>query len=225
MYRPSTSKPRGICKYYTSPRGCFQGDRCKFLHGEQETLTPYDKSKTCRYFAQGYCKRGADCWFRHVVPDANTPGAAHAPPPMTADATICGICLEEPTTFGLLSGCSHIFCCLRNWRDREGKNEEMLFSHVNKKCPYCRTFSKSVTPSSHFYPDGHPGKAAAIERHKASTSRIPCRYFQESQPNDRFCPFGRDCIYLHENEDGTPYIFHAGVDHYMRVRHNLTLLI
>ena len=60
--RPVTSKARGICKYYTTPRGCFAGESCKFLHqqpdcetkeGEQPPLTPYDKSKRCKYFDQG----------------------------------------------------------------------------------------------------------------------------------------------------------------------------
>ncbi|TFY78815.1 hypothetical protein EWM64_g5196 [Hericium alpestre] len=130
---------------------------------------------------------------------------------------MCGICLEVPTTFGLLSDCSHIFCldCLRTWRDRDGKNEDMLYSRVNKKCPYCRTASKFVTPSSLFYPTGHPGKAAAVERYKASMARIKCKYFLESKPNDRFCPFGRDCLYQHQNDDGTPYVFKHGTDYYM----------
>jgi hypothetical protein len=57
--RPSTSKPRGICRYYTHPRGCFAGDKCKFLHGEPPIaddppmLTPYDKAKRCDFYARG----------------------------------------------------------------------------------------------------------------------------------------------------------------------------
>jgi len=86
---------------------------------------------------------------------------------------------------------------------------------MHKKCPYCRTLSKFVIPSSHFYPNGHPGKAAALGRYKASLQRIPCRYFAASNPNSRFCPFGRDCMYQHQNEDGTPYIFNKGVDFHM----------
>lgn len=60
--RPSTSKPRGVCRYYTQPRGCFAADKCKFLHGEPPIeakpddppmLTPYDKAKRCVFYAQG----------------------------------------------------------------------------------------------------------------------------------------------------------------------------
>lgn len=60
--RPSTSKPRGVCRYYNQPRGCFAGDNCKFLHGEPSIeakpddlpmLTPYDKAKRCDFYARG----------------------------------------------------------------------------------------------------------------------------------------------------------------------------
>ncbi|KXN86635.1 putative E3 ubiquitin-protein ligase makorin-1 [Leucoagaricus sp. SymC.cos] len=55
--RPRTSKPRGICKYYITPRGCFAGSSCKFLHGAAEQLdpqepllTPYDAAKRCKFY-------------------------------------------------------------------------------------------------------------------------------------------------------------------------------
>ncbi|KAH9072112.1 hypothetical protein EDB83DRAFT_196514 [Lactarius deliciosus] len=212
MERPVTSKSRGICRYYNTQRGCFAGNKCKFQHGEHENITPFDKNKTCRYFAAGYCKRGEKCWFRHVLPaDLTT-----APD----DSLICAICMEEPVIFGLLADCSHVFCidCIRNWRGQESSSEDVTFSRLHKKCPYCRTLSKFVIPSSHFYPSGHPGKTAALERYKASLQRIPCRYFTASKPDSRYCPFGRDCMYQHQNEDGTPYIFNKGADFHMPQR-------
>ena len=43
------------------------------------------------------------------------------------------------------------------------------------------------------------------------------RYFENSQPGRRHCPFGKECFYKHENDDGTPYVFHRGADYYMQV--------
>jgi hypothetical protein len=65
--RPVTSKARGFCKYYATERGCFAGDKCKFLHSapklggetnvnepnEPPLLTPYDQTKRCKFFDQG----------------------------------------------------------------------------------------------------------------------------------------------------------------------------
>ncbi|KAH9975929.1 hypothetical protein BGW80DRAFT_71953 [Lactifluus volemus] len=213
MQRPVTSKSRGICRYYNTPRGCFAGDSCKFLHGEHEKLTPYDKNKTCRYFAAGYCKRGEKCWFRHVTP-ANTTTANTSEPP------ICAICMEVPVTFGLLVDCSHVFCidCIRMWRGQGNSSDDLSLTHMHKTCPYCRISSKYVIPSSHFYPSGHPGKAHIIEQYKESLQRVSCKYFAASNPENRFCPFGRDCLYQHLNEDGTRYVFERGADYYMLQR-------
>ncbi len=101
--RPVTSKARGICRYYTTPQGCFAGRTCKFLHGKEEKITPYDKSKTCKFYAAGYCKRGAKCWFVHAQPDASSSGFAAVEVPDTDEYEhICCICYEEPVTYGLL---------------------------------------------------------------------------------------------------------------------------
>lgn len=170
-------------------------------------------------FDQGYCKRGATCWFRHVYPDtaAATLLAEVAPrPPSPEEPLACSICLEPPVTFGLLSGsflatvychtsvdilcsanCSHIFCieasetllsflsfylissfvqCLRKWRDPKDKGGEIIESRVNKKCPYCRTYSRLIIPSSHYYPDGHQGKAETLDKYKGSLARVHCKY-------------------------------------------------
>lgn len=226
--RPATSKARGLCKYYGTPRGCFAGAGCKFLHGEGERLTPYDKNKTCRFFAAGFCKRGADCWFVHALPAppaADADAGAGAGPSSAAgadgeDDDYCCICYEKPVTYGLLAGCSHIFClqCIKGWRDRKGKSEEVVCSGVIKMCPLCRTSSKFVTPSSVFYAQDDPRKAAAIEKYKASMTRVPCKWFERSHPNNRYCPFGNDCFYQHRNADGTHYDFKRGVEHYIKQR-------
>lgn len=140
-------------------------------------------------------------------------------PVIDEDEPLCCICLETPVTYGLLAGCSHIFCvqCIREWRDPHGKSVDVVFSGVTKKCPLCRSPSQFVTPSSRFYPDGTSGKTETIEKYKASMSRVPCRHFQKSPPNDRFCPFGKDCFYQHRNADGSTHVFDRGVDYYMKL--------
>ncbi|GJE90973.1 hypothetical protein PsYK624_071200 [Phanerochaete sordida] len=222
--RPATSKARGICKYYLLPGGCTAGRSCKFLHGAHETLTPYDKGKTCRFYAAGFCKRGADCWFVHAQPAASGSAASPSSAPderMVEDEDdCCCICFEKPVTYGLLPGCSHIFClqCIKNWRERKGKSEEVIFSGAIKKCPLCRTSSKFVVPSSVFYTQKDSRRAAAIEKYKASMARVPCKFFERSLPDDRYCPFGNDCFYQHRNADGTPYQFQRGVEYYIKQR-------
>ncbi|KIY52789.1 hypothetical protein FISHEDRAFT_34713, partial [Fistulina hepatica ATCC 64428] len=214
--RPVTSKARGICKYYKEPRGCFSGKNCKFLHGEPgdanaPKFTRYDEFKTCRYFANGYCKRGADCWFIHAAPAGSTAAvAAAAAADNDATDNLCSICFEVPTTFGLLSGCGHVFCvqCIRQWRNSQGKTGDMIESGNTKCCPMCRAPSKFITPSSVFIKHGDPAKGRLIASYKASMGQIPCKYFQQSRTSSRpHCPFGRGCFYQHLNADGTPYIF------------------
>ncbi|KAK2463701.1 hypothetical protein APHAL10511_004452 [Amanita phalloides] len=223
LNRPPTSKPRGTCKYYNSPRGCFAGDKCKFLHGipqdDAVLLTPYDSAKTCRYYAQGYCRRGADCWFRHVI----NPNGKRSPESAEEDELTCSICLENPVVFGLLGGCSHVFCiqCLRQWRDPANKSGDLLASSNTKNCPMCRAPSSFITPSCKYWKDGEEGKVKAIQSYKKSMSRVACRYFQESKvesPKEPFCPFGKDCFYQHINDDGTEHVFSDGVDVCMKIR-------
>ncbi|KAJ8515730.1 hypothetical protein ONZ45_g6898 [Pleurotus djamor] len=219
MQRPRTSKPRGVCKYYSQPRGCFAGSSCKFLHGDPETeeLTPYDKAKVCRFYQQGYCKRGDACWFRHVK--ADQPTASPTPGPssevqLNGSDEICSICFEVPTTYGLLGGCSHVFCitCIRQWRLSTDKSVDVIESGANKKCPMCRSPSRFITPTSHFYPHNSPEKDNAIAAYKKSMQKVKCRYFEESRgrSNGPDCPFGLDCFYLHLDSDGTPHVFTTG---------------
>ncbi|KAH9004740.1 hypothetical protein EDB86DRAFT_2885217, partial [Lactarius hatsudake] len=105
------------------------------------------------------------------------------------DSLICPICMEEPVIFGLLADCSHVLCinCIRNWHGQESSSEDVTLSLVTPERP--------------------------LERYKArSLQQIPCRYFTTSNPDCRYCPFGRDRMYQHQNEDGTPYVFNKGAD-------------
>ena len=60
-------------------------------------------SRSSRFLADaiapvGYCRRGANCWFRHVM----DPNGKKRPEPTDEDELLCSICLDKPTTFGLL---------------------------------------------------------------------------------------------------------------------------
>ncbi|KAI0331435.1 hypothetical protein GY45DRAFT_1248626 [Cubamyces sp. BRFM 1775] len=218
--RPVTSKPRGICKYYNTERGCYAGSKCKFLHGEAERMTPFDKNKVCRFYAAGHCRRGDKCWFLHADPNEVASGSQARSLSNDEADQLCSVCYDKPTVYGLLEGCSHIFCisCIKNWRGKNGKSEDIIQAGTNKQCPMCRTASRFVTPSAHFYPQENPQKAEIIAKYKASMARVKCKYFEKSRPNKRFCPFGKDCFYKHENADGTPYVFEHGAAYYMEVR-------
>ncbi|TFK44586.1 hypothetical protein BDQ12DRAFT_620803 [Crucibulum laeve] len=227
--RPSTSKPRGICRYYTTQRGCFAGNQCKFLHGEPASasssdallLTPYDQSKRCRHYANGFCLRGDKCWFMHVLDKGK---AVDRQQVEEEEDQACSICFEQPVTFGLLAGCSHIFCitCIKQWRDPNGKSGDVVDSGNTKKCPMCRTPSKFITPSSRFFKQGDAEKVKIIDAYKKSMGRVPCRYFTQSLRDDSqnpLCPFGKDCFYQHLKEDGTTFVFKDGVDVCMQQHH------
>jgi E3 ubiquitin-protein ligase makorin len=70
----------------------------------------------CKFFKAGYCSRGETCWFKHEAPKAKAgegePAAAASTVPATAaeDEEPCAICFDKPETYGLMTGCDHVFC-------------------------------------------------------------------------------------------------------------------
>ncbi|KAF8511846.1 hypothetical protein BU17DRAFT_54356 [Hysterangium stoloniferum] len=216
MPRPNVA-PRPPCRYFTTPRGCHAGNKCHYLHADP-TYAPYEENKTCRFFERGYCKRGSECWFKHVEPEGVENAEVHKP--LDEEDVACGICFDDkPALYGLLIGCSHAFCltCIRQWRDPDGKGTDLTDSGIHKTCPMCRLQTKFIVPSSIFYAQGDPRKLAAVEMYRLSMARVPCRYFVNSPPDERYCPFGKDCFYQHKNADGTPFVFMDGVDVMMTV--------
>lgn len=70
-------------------------------------------SKPCRWYMAGYCLRGDECWFSHDLSSSHRPDGASiflqdeaisssSSAPRHEDDRKCAICLELPTTFGLL---------------------------------------------------------------------------------------------------------------------------
>lgn len=112
----------------------------------------------------------------------------------------CAICFEKPTTYGLMTGCDHVFClvCIRAWRDSTKSAiapqttddpDPPALASTSKTCPLCRTKTTYVIPSQIF---PHPPKSGGPNLQKAEIERvyllrckrIPCRYFTASLLED-----------------------------------------
>ncbi|KAH8668280.1 hypothetical protein BGZ60DRAFT_515670 [Tricladium varicosporioides] len=128
----------------------------------------------CKWWMNGFCRRGTKCLFRHDESkagihnsdkadsqdlDINSSGPglklvvtddelAASPASRTInDAESCAICMEIPCIYALLLKCDHCFCleCIRTWRS---SNSDV--NQARKKCPICRAHSDFVIPSSCF---------------------------------------------------------------------------
>ncbi|CAK5267607.1 unnamed protein product [Mycena citricolor] len=137
--RPVTSKSRGICKYYATQRGCFAGSACKFLHGPSETYTPYDKAKSCRFFAAGFCKRGSECWFAHIK--GKDKGA------IEDEDDLCSICFDKPVT--CRQSARHIIPSSKFYaQGQEEKDVAMARYLASMNRIPCRYFQRSLATKS-----------------------------------------------------------------------------
>lgn len=138
------------------------------------------------------CLRGDKCWFKHEVGasgSASTSRAKEKQPAESEAAPSCGICLEKPDTYALLSACSHVFCltCVKSWRAQRG---ELQGSEVVKQCPVCRQKSFYFVPSPRFAEKG-PDKDRIIAAYKARMAAVPCRNFQRSLETGNGTPWCR----------------------------------
>ncbi|KAJ3127993.1 hypothetical protein HK098_005329 [Nowakowskiella sp. JEL0407] len=116
---------------------------------------------------------------------------------------LCSICFETPKRFGILSDCDHIFCleCIRQWRDVKSKGQSALRdSNVIKECPICRKASPIVIPSYRFCKNSE--KELLTKNYKSNLSKIPCKHFVRSDPTDRTCIYGNECLYAHNDTEG-----------------------
>mmetsp|Transcript_1471 Transcript_1471/g.2169 ORF Transcript_1471/g.2169 Transcript_1471/m.2169 type:complete len:272 (-) Transcript_1471:65-880(-) len=200
--KDSSRPPRPLCRFFVvSASGigtCRYGENCSFSHELPEGgIEEARKLIPCPFFARGTCKYGKFCQLRHDTVD-NIPASGKG---KQDDGLTCGICLEVVSRpgrcnsrFGLLSFCDHIFCfeCLMEWR-KEGSKEVV----GRRSCPTCRKHSHYVVPSSVFAMGKE--KEELVTNYKAKLAIIPCKKF-----NGRLgsCPFGKDCFYMHMDEDG-----------------------
>ncbi|KAG8708662.1 hypothetical protein FRC08_018776 [Ceratobasidium sp. 394] len=219
--------PRPVCRYFSNPGGCRAGSTCRYAHSVELGQSPQQSKQICRFYNNGHCRRGDQCWYRHVTPASTkaTPSASASAKREEVEELVCSICFEEPKQFGLLTGCSHVFClsCIKDWRNSKGKDVDVVLSNTNKTCPVCRAPSKFITPSSRFTPKDSPEREQCVKGYKATLGGIPCKYFIASPPEKRFCPYGKDCFYQHLNDDGTTHVFREGVEAMME-RHKAKLL-
>ncbi|KAI5809748.1 hypothetical protein DFH27DRAFT_158712 [Peziza echinospora] len=96
-----------------------------------------------------------------LMPTRETPTEPEIGIPGRSEAEDCGICGDTPKTYGLQSGCDHIYCydCLKSWR---------AVAADSRTCPTCRTKSEFIFPSS-VYPYT-PGKKTAPAITKPDTA-------------------------------------------------------
>ena len=159
----------------------------------QENFSFEDPSEmVCPYFVQGNCRFGANCWFKHPAGQPRAPQEAE-----------CSICFQPVRAsgmqFGLLLGCTHLFClpCIRQWRGQLNVSKE-----ISKACPLCRIPSHYVLPSDEPV-TSYDEKLHMSESYKKRLATIPCAKFNFG---DGECPFGSSCFYDHRYRDGTPWV-------------------
>lgn len=234
---PPTTTP--VCHFFALNGSCRNGDSCAFSHNVTPGDT---RSVVCSFFRKGSCRYGDSCRFRHddglenaasfldddspAVPSATAAAAGGVCQSCNDDSAtqqddnddddddelICGICMEHPTKFGLLSGCDHVFCfeCLMEWRSSSSSsssggggehhlNNTMEQKSLVKVCPVCRTHSDYVLSSFSHAKTGN-GKEDLMMAHKLRLSQISCKRFTIGDLGS--CPFGRDCFYKHLDEYG-----------------------
>jgi hypothetical protein len=76
----------------------------------------------CKWWMQGYCRRGKSCHFKHDeamagVQNMDQQRGQRATPTPTLESSsstpsqeTCAICFGSPDTYGLLVNCDHAFC-------------------------------------------------------------------------------------------------------------------
>ena len=191
------------CKYYNSRTGCKR-ENCPYSHSIS-TISPSASQPSssrsrvaCKFYAQGYCRRGNQCYFYHSV---EAPSSASAPVEET-EYQDCSICYETPKEYGLLTGCNHVFClsCIRKWRSKSSKGDDLRHSNVLNECPVCRSESEFIIPSVIYAKDEK--KLPIIKSYKLALSKIPCKHFFRPGPNLHVCPFDDNCFYSHNDAQG-----------------------
>ncbi|KDN42781.1 hypothetical protein RSAG8_06535, partial [Rhizoctonia solani AG-8 WAC10335] len=137
--------PRAVCRYFSTPRGCRAGSTCLYAHNTAPGPSPRQEKQTCYYYNKGYCRRGASCWYLHAEPASGSKEASSKP--KESEDHVCSICFDVPTEFGLLAGCSHIFClkCIMDWRSSKNKATRLQIRLASGGAPLTTTLTSDST--------------------------------------------------------------------------------
>ena len=202
QHRPPPS--RSFCRFFFQNGRCRNGGACRFSHDSGGSHTREEALKTipCPHFASGSCRYGENCELRHHHHGeggggGGTKGGEGGREDDDDDAVrVCGICLEPPRSFGILSCCDHAFCysCLMEWR-KEGSSDVAS----RRVCPTCRKSSDYVVPSN-YMPANETEKERLLREYRVRCSAIPCKNFELGRLGS--CPFGSDCFYAHASRSG-----------------------
>ena len=202
------------CYFFQQGR-CNKGDDCKFLHVAKSEENKQTRNKPkfqsaipCKFFARGACYAGDDCQFAHYE-NKNTSSASSSQvnhqedKDKEEDTNECGICFEQPTQFGLLSGCEHCFCfeCITSWRTSGDENDRKE-KQQHRTCPTCRQISFFVVNTPTFLRG--KTKELFMTRYKAQLAQTPCRNYRADTNVDAIssCKFGPFCFYQHLDANG-----------------------
>ncbi|KAL3810232.1 hypothetical protein ACHAXA_003029 [Cyclostephanos tholiformis] len=192
--------PRPFCRFFFQNGQCRNGDACRFSHDTGGSCTREMALKTipCPYYASGSCRYGEYCELLHPNDDGGDDrgGGEVDDDDDDGGTRVCGICLEPPRSYGILSCCDHAFCysCLMEWR-KEGSSDVTS----RRVCPTCRMSSDYVVPSP-YMPADSDEKERLLREYRDRCSTIPCKKFELGRLGS--CPFGRDCFYAHTSRDG-----------------------
>ncbi|KAL3779327.1 hypothetical protein ACHAW5_007360 [Stephanodiscus triporus] len=202
--RPPPARP--FCRFFFQSGRCRNGESCRFSHVDASgSLSREEVLRTipCPHFASGTCRYGDRCELRHRRSAADECGGGtkggygeEEDDDDDDQARVCGICLEPPRSYGVLSCCDHSFCypCLMEWR-KEGSSDVSS----RRVCPTCRRSSDYVVPSS-YLPTSVDEKERVLRDYRVRCSSVPCKNFEFGKLGS--CPFGRDCFYAHSGRNG-----------------------
>eukprot|EP00761_Pharyngomonas_kirbyi_P012984 gb/GECH01013011.1/.p1 GENE.gb/GECH01013011.1/~~gb/GECH01013011.1/.p1 ORF type:complete len:636 (+),score=158.98 gb/GECH01013011.1/:1-1908(+) len=166
----------------------------------------------CKFFLQGYCRKGDRCPFKHELSKSSEPphrGSPQSSPLQTQNLVDTGD-FDSSRSFEFpLDNNPYNNEDVEKSKNRESPGEEQIKIcpfFINGECRYggkCRFLHLNLDPS-----DERRIKLAEESKRKQST--IPCKHFDFGKG---ICPYGEECYFVHvdltdgdANSDIQPYL-------------------